>query len=386
MSRCFPTTATCGQPKAPFRFRFVTAQLAFVLVAVTAPWARADDWLHGDDATGTWGGARTALEDRGVHVDLDYVAESFTRDLKAIAYRGSVDFTFDFDTAKAGLWKGGRLLAFAQQAHGQGVSDDLGLAMPASNYEAQAFTQLSELWFQQDLPHGIGLRIGKQDANRDFAAPRFPGNFLNSAYGVVPNTPLPSYPAPALGAALFLQPTEIVGLRAGVYEGAPEAGSFAGHAFDDGTGLFAVAAAHLEVEEGAARDTQAQLGGWHHTALDRSGAFAVVDHLRRLSPGSTEDKRSVQAFVRGSWDPDAQGSDPVVYVGSGLTAHGFVGANNTVGLGSGFVSISDRDQGFVELFFKWRPVPWFTVQPDAQVHFVGENAHVLVGLRCKVKL
>ena len=68
----------------------------------------------------------------------------------------------------------------------------------------------------------------------DFASPRFGGNFINSSYGVLPNTPLPSYPAPALGAALFLGTDQAVGFRAAVYEGGSEAGSFAGHAFDDG--------------------------------------------------------------------------------------------------------------------------------------------------------
>jgi carbohydrate-selective porin OprB len=377
---------------APWRLRRVLlrgllpAALSALTLAAQPSHAVADDWLHGDDATGTWGGLRGELEDKGVHVDLDYVAETFTRDLKAIAYRGSVDFTFEFDTEKAGLWKGGEMLAFAQQAHGDGVSDDIGLAMPASNYEALAFTQLSELWLYQELPHGLALRLGKQDGNRDFAAPRFGGNFLNSSYGVLPNTPLPSYPAPAMGAALFLSASDTVGFRAGVYEGSPEAGSFAGNAFDRGSGTFVIAAAHYEEGTDQAHDTRAQIGGWHHTALDRSGLFGVADHMFRFAPGSAEDRRSVQVFLRGSWDPDAHGTDPDLHFGVGLTAHGFAGANNTVGLGAGFVSIAEDEQGFLELFFKWRPVPWFTVQPDAQIHFVGDDAHVLIGLRCKVKL
>lgn len=357
--------------------------LALLLPARTV---RADDWLHGEDATGTWGNVRSAIDDHGLHLDLDYVAETFAADFRRIEYRGSVDFTLEFDTEKAGLWKGGQLLAFAQQEHGSGLSDNLGFAMPVSNYESQSFTQLSELWFHQDLAHGVALRIGKQDGNRDFASPRFGGNFINSSFGVLPNTPLPSYPAPALGAALFLGTDQAVGFRAAVYEGASEAGSFAGHAFDDGSGAFVIAAAHLEEEEGGGHDTRGQVGGWHHTALDRTGMFGVVDHMIRLAPGSAEDHRSLQAFVRGSWDPQAHGEDPDVYLGGGLTAHGFTGQRNTVGLGAGFVSVAEAEQGFIELFFKWRALPWFTVQPDAQLYFVGENAHVILGLRCKLKL
>jgi len=348
--------------------------------------ARADDWLRGEDATGTWGGARAALDDHGLHVDLDYTAETFTRDLKAIDYRGNLDLVVDYDTEEAGLWKGGQFLAFAQQNRGSGVSDEMDLAMPASNFETQGFAQLSELWLYQELPHGISLRIGKQDANRDFAAPRFPGNFTNSSYGVLPNTPLPSFPAPALGAALFLAANDSVSFRAGVYEGSPKVESFAGNAFDDGSGVFVVAAATFENDRKDDRNTRSQLGGWHHTALDRSGLFGIVDRLYRLSPSASGHQRGLQFFVRGSWDPQAHGSDADLHLGGGVTAHGFTGENNTVGLGSGYVSIADRDQTFVELFFKWRPIPWFTVQPDAQVHFVGSDAHFVFGLRCKVKL
>lgn len=371
--------------RPPRRGSILAAALAGALL-LPASAARGDDWLHGEDATGTWGGVRRDLDDKGLHIDLDYVAETFAGDFDVVNYRGSLELTLDFDSGKAGLWKGGEVLAFAQQEHGNGVSDELGLAMPVSNYEAESFTMVTELWLYQELPHGIALRLGRQDGNRDFASPRYSGNFLNSSYGVLPNTPLPSYPAPALGAALFLGAGEVVGFRAAVYEGDSEAKSFAGNAFQHGSGAFVVAAAHFEEPEHDGHDTRAQAGGWHHTQLDRTGVFGVVDHMIRFSPGSAGNKRSLQFFVRGSWDPQAHGEDPDVYLGGGVTAHGFTGAKNTIGLGAGFASVAGPEQGFLELFWKWRPLDWFTVQPDAQLYFVGENAHVLLGLRCKLKL
>ena len=42
--------------------------------------------------------------------------------------------------------------------------------------------------------------------------------------------PMPSFPAPALGAALFVQPAQWMSLRGGLYDGAPRSGSFAGSA------------------------------------------------------------------------------------------------------------------------------------------------------------
>lgn len=363
----------------------VAAPALLAMLPFTAP-ALADDWLRGDDATGTWGGVRSDLDDKGFHVDLDYTAETFTRDLKAIDYRGNLDFIVDLNTEKMGLWNGGELLAFTQSDIGSGVSDELDLAMPVSNYEAQSFTQLSELWLYQKFPHDLALRLGKQDANRDFAAPRYPGNFLNSSYGVLPNTPLPSFPAPALGAALFYEANDAVSIRAGVYQGAPRVESFAGGIFDKGNGAFFVGAANFEVGKEEVHNFRTQLGGWHHTALDRSGLFTVIDHMIRFAPGADARKRSVQVFLRGSWDPQAHGEDADVYVGGGITAHGWLGENNTVGLGSGFVSVAGPEQAFVEIFYKWRPMPWFTVQPDLQVPFVGDEPHLVIGLRCKVKM
>lgn len=209
------------------------------------------------------------------------------------------------DTEKAGLWSGGTFFVHGQHTHGDGVSDALGLVMPVSFYESESFTQVSELWLHQELPHGISLRVGKQDANRDFAGPR---------------------------------------------------------------------------------DTAFQLGGWHHSDLDRSGLFAIADLLLRVTPGRTGNRRSVQLFVRGQWEPDAAEPDTDLYLGGGATVHGFTGTNNTVGVGAGYVSLQGEDEGFLELFFKWRPLPWFSLEPDVQFYFQGEEAHVLTGLRCKVKL
>jgi len=344
---------------------------------------RADDWPFGDRATGTWNGARTMLEDHGIHLEANYTAETFTRDDDAIAYHGNLDLLLGIDTEKAHLWPGGNVLVYGQDGHGGGVSSRPGFAMPVSNYEAPDFTQLSELWLYQTLPYGVTLRLGKQDANRDFAAPRFGGNFMNSSFGVLPTAPIPSYPAPALGAAAFLQTTSWLTLRGGVYEGDSRSESVGGRAFDPGSGTFVIGAAHVDVAELGGRDVLVQVGGWHHTGLDRTGAFGIADYFLPFATG--DEHRSMQMFARGNFEPDATAPDAKVYVGGGVTAHGFVGANNPLGLGFGYVSVTDADQGFVEAFFKWRPLASFSVEPDLQLYFLG-GTHVITGLRCKLKL
>jgi len=135
-----------------------------------------------------------------------------------------------------------------------------------------------------------------------------------------------------------------------------------------------------------ARDILVQLGGWHHTELERTGAFGIVDFYLPLPKGGERDHRAVQIFARANVEPEATAPDAKVYLGGGATAHGLVGAHNTVGLGFGYVSVTDADQGFIEAFFKWRPLVWFSVEPDLQFYFLGGDTHVVTGLRCKVKL
>jgi porin len=349
--------------------------------------ARADDWPHGDRGTGTWGGRRTALEDRGIHLEVTDTGEVLARDDDEVEYHGNLDLVLALDTEKAELWPGGNVLVYGQDGHGGGVSRP-DFVMPVSNYEAPDFSQLSELWLYQELPHGVAFRVGKQDANRDFAAPRFGGNFVNSSFGVLPTTPLPSYPAPALGAALFVSATEWLGLRGGLYEGDSRIQSVGGRTFDRGSGGFVIGAVHVDVGEVGKRDVIVQAGGWHHTGLDRTGTFGIVDYFLPLVSGSAGEHRSMQLFVRGDLEPDAASPDAKGYVGGGFTVHGFrlLGVKDTVGLGFGWVSVAGHDQGFIETFFKWRPVNWFSIEPDLQVYFVGDDPHVVSGLRCRVKL
>lgn len=367
---------------APFRL------LIALLLFATASSSSADDWPYGERATGTWGGRRTALEDHGIHLEVNYTAETFARDTDQVAYHGNLDMWVELDTQKAGLWPGGTLLVYGQDGHGDGVSSEPGFLMPISNYEAPDFSQLSELNLYQELPYGLAVRLGKQDANVDFAAPRFVGNFMNSSFGVLPTAPIPSYPAPALGAAAFLKTTDWLALRGGIYEGDPRIESVGSHTFDADSGGVAIGAAHVDGHALGGRDTLLQVGGWHHTGLDRSGAFTVADVFLPLASSDEGEHRSVQLFLRGNFEPGADAPDAKVYLGGGVTTHGFslFGVSDTVGLGFGWVSVTNASQGFVELFFKWRPLQWLSIEPDFQLYFLGGDVHVINGLRCKVKL
>jgi porin len=366
-------------------------------------------WLEGQYATGTLGGDRTWLDDHSVHIDLTYTGEVLGRlaggSGARAAYRGNVDLVVTLDTGKLSLWPGGTLFVYAENCHGEGISPEVRADMLVSNLEAPAFTQLSEAWFQQSLfGDHLKIKLGKQDANRDFAAARFPGNFLHSSYGVLPTVPMPSFAAPGLGAVVFIDPAPWLTLRSGVYEGSPQIGSIGfDTAFGDGGAFFiASASARHDLGEGQPQAAVYTLGGWYHSAditvgdqtfSGSSGMFAVVDVMMRLCPAVPEDKRSVQVFARAGWtQPDR--SPLSFYVGGGATYHGLRGVD-TLGIGAGQArfpadaTTPAHSESFVEMFYKARFTPWFAVEPDLQL-IVGPGGHdeiaILGGLRFKLKL
>src|SRR3954470_18841289 len=145
--------------------------------AEAPPPAAEHGWLDGEHLTGDWGGARSALADRGLTIDVFYASEAFTA-RGASSVLGHVDAAITLDTHKLGLWGGGTLYALGQNNHGNaGITGAVGSAEPVTNLESEPYTQLTELFFEQAAAGDrLRIRIGKQDANRDFGTPRFGGN------------------------------------------------------------------------------------------------------------------------------------------------------------------------------------------------------------------
>lgn len=361
--------------------------IAYALATALATGSLPAGAAAADRATGDWGGVRARLSEAGVEIEVDYTAESFMRDdAENGSYLGNIDAFVVLDTEALGWWEGGQFVFYGQSNHSSGISRSLNLFMPVSNLDAEPFTQLSEFWLEQQVGERVTLRLGKQDANGDFAGPRFSGNFVNSSFGVLPGSPIPSFPAPALGAAVLTQPTSWLGIDVGVYEGNPEVESFGESAFEDDSGVFAISALSLTHEAGRPEAGIASIGGWVHTEPDRSGLYGIYDLLIHVNPADADDPRSFQMFLRGAWTNDEVEDEIGFYTGGGVTAHGFLGRNNTIGLGFGYVETDTEHEAFVELFFKWRPVPWLTIEPDVQLYETAHGNPLFAGLRLKLKL
>jgi porin len=370
-------------------------------------------WRDGDHLTGEWAGRRSALADHGVTLDVVYASDLF------IAHGGSellghVDAALTLDSKKLGLWDGGTLYALVQNNHGSGINGEVGSAVGVSNLEAAPYTQLTELFYEHvALDERLRIRIGKQDANRDFGTPRFGGNFINNNFGMFPNAPMPSYPTTGLGALIAVTPVPALLGKLAIYEGSPAVGGFGlTSAFKTGAGYTiagSVAATH-HFGPGARDGGTTSAGAWWQSvdlmevggAAPRtfdSNAGWFVQHDERLfsHPLDPKDPRGLTAILRISWArPDR--TELARYAGASLAWHGLGPRDNdTTGIGGGYFTVADQRGGtpgrgsewFLEAFYKLRLTSFISLQPDLQWfrHPGGDGADAWVaGLRLKLKL
>lgn len=369
--------------------------------------------------TGNWGGARDTLGDWGLSIDALYTLELFGR-LNRVSDRqplmeplGHGDLALTFDTSKR-LFPGGKLYALFQGSHGRGLSPELGVGQTLSNLETDEFVGVSELFYEQSLlGERLTLRLGKQDSNRDFGAPRYGGNFINDGFGAFPTVPDPTYPTTGWGFTALGAPLPWLQVKAAVYEGDPVGvfGFGLPSALEGGHGWHAIGAvqAKHELSEGSGVSGTTQLGAWHQrlptsevpnpaiTPPDSAnGGFFFHDERIRWNPADPNDPRGLALSVRAAM---AQRSviDPWLYTGSSVAWHGLgPRMDDTVGIGHGTLTYGDlsgpnagRTELVVEAFYKWRATPWLSLQPDFQyVRSPGGNVgDALVGaLRVKLKL
>ena len=373
-------------------------------------------WSDGDHLTGEWGGARTKLADHGVTLDVIYASDVFTAH-GAAELLGHVDAALTLDSHKLGLWSGGdgaTIYALVQNNHGTGINDEVGSAVGVTNLEAQPYTQLTELFVEQTLlDERLRIRIGKQDANRDFGTPRFGGNFINNNFGMFPNSPMPSYPTTGLGALIAAQPAPWLLAKAAIYEGSPGVGGLGlTTAFDHGGGEVvagSVAVTHHFGPGGRDGGTTSAGAWWQgddrdgvglvDPAMFTSNAGFFVQHDERIfaHPRDPKDPRGLTAILRYSYARADRSSFPH-YAGGSLAWHG-VGprSNDTVGVGFGVFTVAAQvggtpgrgSEAFVEAFYKLRLTSFVSLQPDLQWfrHPGGDGRDAWVGgVRIKLKL
>ena len=188
-----------------------------------------------DTLTGDWGGARTALHDKGIDVTINYINEilgvvSGGIDRRA-SYEGRLETSVDTDLDKLIGWKGASTHATFYEIHNAGhvtAADNVGSIADPSNIDALATGRLFTAWFQQNaFDDRVSLRIGQLAADDEFLISPTASNLINGTFGwagiMAADMPSggPAYPLATPGARLAVKPTDQLTVLASVFSGDP---------------------------------------------------------------------------------------------------------------------------------------------------------------------
>lgn len=396
-----------------------------------------------DHATGTWGGFRTRLVERGVHLYAGYMGEVLGNVSGGVrrgaVYEGLLELGLDLRTKQLGLWDNGLLRINSLYPHGSSLSSKYtGDLLTVSNIDAYDSFRLYEFWYEQSFAdEKFSLRIGQLVADEEFGYTDSGGAFVNSAFGWpafvsanARNTG-PAFFVAAPGVRLKYAPADEWYLQAGVYDG---------DSFDDpngnprinrsGTrihfageqGLLAMAEAGFlpnQKGETGGLPGQYKLGAWLHTAEfpsnfepeksygENFGFYAVAEQMIWRE---SEDQ-GLWIFARAGFAPRDRSFFEMV-TDFGIACTGPLPARDQDIAGLGFVHARiSRDirrfeqldaalngtqyNGFsdhesvLEAFYSFQVTKWWTVQPDFQWIFnpggsSGASDAIVVGLRTSI--
>ncbi len=346
-----------------------------------------------------------------------YTGETFTKatgglsPARATNYRSNLDLVSIIDTERMGWWDGGRLFVYGQNLAGKPLSTNYvgdtqlfsNLDSTISATERPHFTTIAEYWYEHfTFDNRLRTKIGKQDANVDFALTDLGGEFIHSSFGVPPNVPLPTFPSQALGIASFFDVTETVNLGMGVYDGTlPSGPSGVRWGFDTLGHCGCMSMFQTQWTPQFGRNGQlphtTRVGMWHHsdrtvwtefttdpnprTFVQNYGVFASSDQMIFKEEYGTDDTQGLGVFGQFGWAPGNRNFIQEYY-GGGLVYRGLIPErdNDVVGLAlanilysspyrqvsaAGGTDIGSHETA-IELFYKYLPSPYLSLQPDLQ--------------------
>jgi porin len=358
------------------------------------------DYLFGD-----WGGMRTRLADHGVEFELIGTGEymnNFDGGMdEGDDFRWDTSLTITLDTEAAGWWENGEFFVHLQAQGGDGITEEyVGDFQVLSNIDADDYEQVSEFWYKHSFMDGrLTLKLGKMEANEDFAFVDYGGEFLNSSPDFSPTIPLVTFPDQDWGAVLGLEVNDWFSIHIGAYQARIDGGRSIGNTIDSlyGPMLMVEPSFHYDVD---GKPGTFRIGAWWNgddaESLDgmdsdeTSGLYFTWDQLLYAeNPADKEDEQGLGVFGQLGFSDDEY-YEAEAYYGAGLQWAGPCDSRDAdiIGLGIFHVELSD-DGGFdadsetaFELFYKLQCTPWFSIKPEIQyiVNPGGtDNGDALVG-------
>jgi porin len=187
-----------------------------------------------DTLTGDWGGARTALHDKGIDITLNYINEILAVASGGLhrqaSYEGRFEFSVDSDLQKLIGWNGATTHFTIFQIHNSGhtAADNVGSIADPSNIDALPTTRLFTAWFQQNaFDDRVSLRIGQLAADDEFITSPTAGGLISGTFGwaglLAANMTNggPAYPLATPGVRLAVKPTEQLTFQTALFSGDP---------------------------------------------------------------------------------------------------------------------------------------------------------------------
>jgi porin len=339
-------------------------------------------WTNWSRMTGDWDHLRTQLERAGLTVSVDNTTDVSRLALGAVRRRVSgrglttVGLGLDLERL-VGL---DDAEAFVQYKSWRGVSGAAyaGDAQGFSNIDAEPFGRFYEVWFQRRFRGPVRVKVGRIDANTEFAAVENASEFLNSSMGYSPTIwALPTYPNPHLGVVVQYEPESGLYGGGGVFNGGPAVG------VGDLQALFTIG----QVGVRWARWGGGRLGVGHWQTSVRasaaslpgavagtSGQFLVLDQTLWAADDGA-DPRSVSAFLQlGKADPRVSALGR--HIGAGVVASGLVPGRPRDAVGFGVTTaklgqyadpvVAQGQELAVDGFYRIQITGWLAVKPDLQ--------------------
>jgi carbohydrate-selective porin OprB len=245
-------------------------------------------------------GARDRLASAGYTIALSYVSDTSrvpveNAGARTVA-RGLFDASVAIDLQKAAGLAG--VSAFVQYLWREGPngSSYLADAQGFSNIDAEDFQRVGEAWFEQRLAADrLRLKLGRVDANTEFAAVEAAADFLNSSMGFSPTiSQLPTYPNPAPSLNVFVSLHPRLRIGAGLYGASPGPTRW--------RRPFAIGEIGSKWTLGAGLHGRVTVGGWRQRIGDGNaarglGGYAIAEQAIWRGAGPAPD-RGLTAFAQ----------------------------------------------------------------------------------------
>ncbi|MCB0324739.1 MAG: carbohydrate porin [Bdellovibrionales bacterium] len=345
---------------------------------------------------GDWGGAKTAMAERGVEVETiltgDVVGNAVGGLERDTTVLGNLDIAATLDTGKAGWWENGTVFIYFLGNTGDPASEFIGDLQVTSNIEAPETLKLYEAWYDHSFADGsVSLLVGLHDYNSEFDVISSAGTLLNSSFGIGPDISQvgPSiFPTTAVAARLKVAlPGDLYGLAA-VYDGVPGSpnnprGTHIQFGSDDG--LFWAGELGAVGVEGSGY-YKASMGLWGHSAevedfseqvRDRNSGLYLLGE-RRVFTESEDETQGLVLFGRVGFARESRNAVSH-YFGAGLSYLGlFEGRDaDTLALGVARAELSDDyrvvtpestdAETAIELNYRIAVSDFFAITPDVTV-------------------